>query len=109
MSIEVLRNQGHEVVEVEIPLQSELVTAFLANSFSDDLQCLYDMLKGESFVDEYKMLELLASFPNGVKRALASLVGCLGEKRLKEHILADMNLNSCEYKRVVHSILELRK
>ncbi|KAL4484612.1 hypothetical protein ABPG74_019789 [Tetrahymena malaccensis] len=109
ISIEKLRNQGHEVIEVEIPKQNEIIHAFLQNSFSDDMQNLKDILKGESFIEEYQMLDFLASLPNSVKKGLAYLMGALGEKRLKDHILADMNIDSHDYKAVVYHILQLRK
>ncbi|KAL4484611.1 hypothetical protein ABPG74_019788 [Tetrahymena malaccensis] len=110
ITVDALRELGHEVVEIEIPNIERLVYIFFKVTSSDNLKGFEDQLGDEDYVEVYKPTLAPLYFPKFLKRVLEILLKLAGETR-KYKILSIMKQQPSaeEYLRMSDEILILKK
>ncbi|KAL4474497.1 hypothetical protein ABPG72_016175 [Tetrahymena utriculariae] len=103
ISVEKLRAQGHQLVEINLPDVDSIKNGFIQFLLSDEFEGIYDLLSKEDTVKEYLMIDIFAKTPPVIKRILSVLFYMLGEKSFAE-LLPQTNrlkveeLNKLQYK-----------
>lgn len=53
MTVDLLKNKGHTVIEIELPNFEALLYDYLVAFFADGVQMMDDMCKGEEVLEAY--------------------------------------------------------
>lgn len=80
-SVQALKKRGHETVEIHIPdFQAIVDTTYALLLAEGDSKVLIDCLKGEKAIGAYGELLAAVSLPRFLRRVVAGLLSCFGEK-----------------------------
>ncbi|EGR34573.1 hypothetical protein IMG5_006590 [Ichthyophthirius multifiliis] len=109
ISLEKLKELGHELIEIEIPFQLEIMQCYFRILMSDGLQGVHKLLKGEGFIREYKQMVTLASLPQFLGVFVSLILGFLGQKRLQKLIETFKELPASEYVSTCYKIQILKQ
>lgn len=77
-SVEALKKNGHEVVEVEMPYVNEIVDLFFSIMCGDGLESIFDMMKGETPNEFYSKLGAIYKTGPALRKVLAGVLTLTG-------------------------------
>ncbi len=73
--VEFLRKEGHELEEIEVPNEREIITCFMREvSGEGGLETFHDMLEGEELVGEYKQFNQITGMNTLLYKLIKFLV-----------------------------------
>lgn len=78
------------------------MTCFLKVFFSDKLESVRDVLKGEDFAKEYSMIEMSSGMSSWLKFVLGGLLSLCGQRRAKKSLDCSNALSAGEYRRLTY-------
>jgi len=97
-AVNALKSKGHEIVELEFYQFEELTNSFLELISADGkFRGLRQKLKGESPIDEYKLMFFFANIPRSLAKIFAFALNCFGERRTSKTIKAMSGKSAWEY------------
>jgi len=96
-AIQLLKTQGHEVVEVEFPVLEKLGMMFSEAWFCEGDAKYLQELKGEKTMSHCDGVKLAAAAPNCLKGALAGLLSLFGEERAGMIFSYSRKMDAYEY------------
>ncbi|EAR87103.1 amidase (macronuclear) [Tetrahymena thermophila SB210] len=108
ISVEKLRAQGHQLVEITLPNVEQIRDGFIQFLLSDELMCMKDLLSKEDFVKEYMTIEFFASTPVILKRILTVIFYLIGEKTFAQLLPNSNRLKVEELNKLQYNINKLQ-
>ncbi|EGR33635.1 hypothetical protein IMG5_047440 [Ichthyophthirius multifiliis] len=109
ITIDKLKELGHEVVEIKIPSQNEIEEVFFKIVFSDGFSTARQMTDGEQFIQEYKALDTITKMNYLIKSILISINRLLGEKRVSNVLQYIQQISAIEQQKQVDKLLKIKQ